>query len=123
MKKFLSLFMAMVVTLSIMAAIPTEFGQKVDPTGHATKLMEKKMQHKQDVAKALQLNKLERKAATTTQEAKELPAEMAKAQKAQNEVITLNYDGFAGMQYYEEDGEWWIGLSCDDMSRPEYGPT
>ena len=121
MKKFLSLFMAMVVTLSIMAAIPTEFGQKVDPTGHATKLMEKKLQHHQDVTKVLQLNKLERKAATTTQEAKELPAEMAKAQKAQHEEITLNYDGFAGMQYYEEDGEWWIGLSCDDWSRPEYG--
>lgn len=121
MKKFLSLFMAMVVTLSIMAAIPTEFGQKVDPTGHATKLMEKKLQHHQDVTKVLQLNKLERKAATTTQEAKELPAEMAKAQKAQNEEITLNYDGFAGMQCYEEDGEWWIGLSCDDWSRPEYG--
>ena len=121
MKKFLSLFMAMVVTLSIMAAIPTEFGKKVDPTGHATKLMEKKLQHYQDVTKVLQLNKLERKAATTTQEAKELPAEMAKAQKAQHEEITLNYDGFAGMQCYEEDGEWWIGLSCDDMSRPEYG--
>ncbi len=25
------------------------------------------------------------------------------------------------MQCYEEDGEWWIGLSCDDWSRPEYG--
>lgn len=122
MKKFLSLFMAMVVTLSIMAAIPTEFGQKVDPTGHAAKLMEVKKQHHQEVAKVLQLNKLERKAISKTNaEEKQLPAEMAKAQKAQNEVITLNYDGFAGMQCYEEDGEWWIGLSCDDMSRPEYG--
>ncbi len=112
--------MAATVALS-MSATPAELNKKVDPTGHATRLVEKKMQHKQDVAKALQLNKLERKAATTTQGAKELPAEMAKAQKAQNEVITLNYDGFAGMQCYEEDGEWWIGLSCDDMSRPEYG--
>ena len=122
MKKFLSLFMAMVVTLSIMAAIPTEFGQKVDPTGHATKLMEKKLQHHQDVTKVLQINKLERKAISKTNaEEKQLPAELAKAPQVQNEVITLNYDGFAGMQYYEEDGEWWIGLSCDDMSRPEYG--
>ena len=121
MKKFLSLFMAMVVTLSIMAAIPTEFGQKVDPTGHATKLMEKKLQHHQDVTKVLQLNKLERKAMPKINAEKQLPAELAKAPQVQNEVITLNYDGFAGMQCYEEDGEWWIGLSCDDMSRPEYG--
>lgn len=120
MKKFFTLLMAATVALSMLAT-PAELNKKVDPTGHATRLVEKKMQHKQDVAKALQLNKLERKAATPTQEAKELPAEMAKAQKAQNEVITLNYDGFAGMQCYEEDGEWWIGLSCDDMSRPEYG--
>lgn len=120
MKKIFTLLMAATVALC-MSATPAELNKKVDPTGHATRLVEKKMQHKQDVAKALQLNKLERKAATTTQEAKELPAEMAKAQKAQNEVITLNYDGFAGMQCYEEDGEWWIGLSCDDMSRPEYG--
>ena len=117
MKKFLSLFMAMVVTLSIMAAIPTEFGQKVDPTGHATKLMETKLQHHQEVTKVLQLNKLERKAMPKINAEKQLP----KAPQVQNEVITLNYDGFAGMQYYEEDGEWWIGLSCDDMSRPEYG--
>ena len=121
MKKFLSLFMAMVVTLSIMAAIPTEFGQKVDPTGHATKLMEKKLQHHQDVTKVLQLNKLERKAMPKINAEKQLPAELAKAPQVQNEVITLNYDGFAGMQCYEEDGEWWIGLSCDDWSRPEYG--
>ena len=121
MKKFLSLFMAMVVTLSIMAAIPTEFGKKVDPTGHATKLMEKKLQHHQDVTKVLQLNKLERKAMPKINAEKQLPAELAKAPQVQNEVITLNYDGFAGMQCYEEDGEWWIGLSCDDWSRPEYG--
>ncbi len=121
MKKIITLFMAMVVTLSIMAAIPTEFGQKVDPTGHATKLMEKKLQHHQDVTKVLQLNKLERKAMPKINAEKQLPAELAKAPQVQNEVITLNYDGFAGMQYYEEDGEWWIGLSCDDWSRPEYG--
>ena len=122
MKKIFTLLTAMVVTLSMMAAIPTEFGQKVDPTGHATKLMEKKLQHHQDVTKVLQLNKLERKAISKTNaEEKQLPAELAKAPQVQNEVITLNYDGFAGMQCYEEDGEWWIGLSCDDMSRPEYG--
>lgn len=107
----------MVVTLSMMAAIPAEFGKKVDPTGHATQLMEKKMQHHQHVAKVLHLNKLERKAIAKTNAEKPLP----KAPQVQNDVITLNYDGFAGMQYYEAEGEWWIGLSCDDFSRPEYG--
>ena len=124
MKKIFTLLMTMVVTLSLMAIAPTELGKK-DPTGHATKMVEKKMQHHQDVAKVLQLNKLERKAMPkTTTEAKQLPATTAKAQRApqaQNEVTTLQYDAFAAMMYYEEDEEWWIGLSCDDWSRPEYG--
>ena len=124
MKKIFTLLMAMVVTLSMTAITPAELS-KQDPTGHATKMVEKKMQHHKDVAKVLQLNKLERKAMPkATTEAKQMPATMVKAQKApqaQNEVITLQYDAFAAMMYYEEDGEWWIGLSCDDMSRPEYG--
>lgn len=119
MKKIFTLLTAMVVTLSMMAVIPAEIGQKVDPTGHATKMVEEKMQHKKDVAKVLKLNKLERKAMPKTNA--ELPAGLAKAPKVQNEVITLNYDGFAGMECYADAGEWWIGLSCDDWSRSEYG--
>ena len=124
MKKIFTLLMATLVTLSLMAITPAELGKK-DPTGHATKMVEKKMQHHQDVAKVLQLHKLERKAMPkTTAEAKQLPATVAKAQRApqaQNEDITLNYDGFAGMVCYEDEGQWWIGLSCDDWSRSEYG--
>ena len=122
MKKFFTLLMTMVVAASMMALPPVELGKKVDPTGHATKMAEKKMQHKQDVAKVLQLNTLERKAMPKAEHTvKQLPAGMDKVQKAQKEVITLTYDGFAAMQYYELDEEWWIGMSCDDMTRYEYG--
>jgi hypothetical protein len=122
MKKFFTLLMAMVVAASMMALPPVELGKKVDPTGHATKMAEKKMQHKQDVAKVLQLNTLERKAMPKAEHiVKQLPAGMDQVQKAQKEVITLTYDGFAAMQYYELDEEWWIGMSCDDMTRYEYG--
>lgn len=122
MKKFFTLLMTMVVAASMMALPPVELGKKVDPTGHATKMAEKKMQHKQDVAKVLQLNTLERKAMPKAEYTiQQLPAGMDQVQKAQKEVITLTYDGFAAMQYYELDEEWWIGMSCDDMTRYEYG--
>ena len=121
MKKIFTLLMTMVVTLSLMAIAPTELG-KEDPTGHATKLVEKRLQHKQDVAQVLQMNQLERKAMPKADSQNQpLPAAVAPKAKAQNEVITLNYDAFAVMTYYEEEGEWWIGLSCDDFSRSEYG--
>ena len=48
-------------------------------------------------------------------------AKKAPKAKVQNEVITLNYDGFAFMQCDADLDEWLIGLSCDDMSRSEYG--
>lgn len=122
MKNFFTLLMATVVSLSMFAITPTELEKKEDPTGHATKLVEKRLQHKQDVAKVLQMNKLERKAMPKADsQTQPLPAAVAPKAKVQNEVITLNYDAFAGMVCYEEDGEWWIGLSCDDWSRDEYG--
>ena len=123
MKKIFTLLLAMVVTASMMALPPVELCKKVDPTEHATKMAEKKMQHKQDVAKVLQLNTLERKAMPKVEyTAKQLPADIAKVQKAQNEVITLNYDGFAGMMCVDQElGVWWVGMGCDDESRPEYG--
>ena len=113
MKKIFTFFMAMVVTLAMYAVTPIQSGSKVDPTGRATELANKKLQHNKQVAKVLNMDKVERQAKPAT-----MAAPIA---KAQHKEITLNYDGFAGMQYYEEDGEWWIGLSCDDMSRPEYG--
>ena len=113
MKKIFTFFMTMGVTLSMFAVTPIQSGNKVDPTGHATELANKKLAHNKQVAKVLSMDKVERQAKTSTN-----AAPVAKAQK---EVINLNYDGFAAMKYYEEDEEWWIGMSCDDMSRPEYG--
>ena len=117
MKKIFTLLMAMVVAAAMYALPPVELGKKVDPTGHATKMVEKKLQHHQQVAKALGLNKVERKAAV-----KATPVAMTKAAQTENEVYTLNYDGFAGMECVDPElGTWWIGLGCDDWSRPEYG--
>ena len=115
MKKIFTFFMAMVVTLAMYAVTPTQSGKKLDPTGRATELANKKQAHHQQVAKALGLDQVERKAAKT--------AEPTKApKKAQNEVITLNYDGFAGLMCVDQElGVWWVGMGCDDESRPEYG--
>ena len=107
--------MAMVVTLSMYAVTPNRLGKKVDPTGYATELANKKQAHHQQAAKALGLDQVERKAAKTTE-----PSKAPK--KAKNEVITLNYDGFAGLMCVDAElGVWWIGMGCDDESRPEYG--
>ena len=115
MKKIFTFFMAMVVTLSMYAVTPNRLGKKVDPTGYATELANKKQAHHQQAAKALGLDQVERKAAKTTE-----PSKAPK--KAKNEVITLNYDAIAGMMCVDEElGIWWIGMGCDDESRPEYG--
>ncbi|MBR5828409.1 MAG: hypothetical protein IKY49_04150, partial [Paludibacteraceae bacterium] len=106
MKKIFTFFIAMVVTLSMYAVIPNTLGEKVDPTGRATELASKQQAHRQQMAKALGLNQVERKVAKAALEANKAP------KKAQKEVITLNYDRFAGMECAEAElGEWWIGLS------------
>ena len=116
MKKIFTFFMAMVVTLSMYAVAPNKLGEKVDPTGRATELANKKQANHQQVAKALGLDQVERKAANVAPATKKAP------KKAQNEVITLNYDGFAGLMCVDgELGVWWLGMSCDDESRSEYG--
>ena len=105
--------MAVVVTLAMFAVTPNQSGKKVDPTGRATELADKKLQHNKQVLQVLGMDKLERKATPATK--------TAPIAKAEQEEITLNYDAFAGMMNYEEEGQWWIGLSCDDWSRNEYG--
>ena len=115
MKKIFTFFMAIVVTLSTYAVTPIQSGKKVDPTGRATELANKKQAHHQQLTKALGLDQVERKAAKTTE-----PTKAPK--KSQNEVITLNYDGFAGLMCVDQElGVWWVGMGCDDESRPEYG--
>lgn len=105
--------MAVVVTLAMFAVTPNQSGKKVDPTGRATELADKKLQHNKQVLQVLGMDKLERKATPATK--------TAPIAKAKQEEITLNYDAFAGIMNYEEEGQWWIGLSCDDWSRNEYG--
>ncbi len=112
MKKIFTLLMMTVVALSVSAFTHVELG-KQDPTGYATELANKKLTHNKQVAKVLGMDKVERKAAPATK-----TAPIAQAQK---EDMTLNYDAFAGMMCYEDEGQWWIGLSCDDWSRNEYG--
>ena len=113
MKKIFTFIMAMVVTLAMYAVTPIQSGNKVDPNGRATELADQKLKHNKQVAKVLGMDKVERKAAPATK-----PAPVA---KAQHEELMLNYDAFAGMMYYEDEEQWWIGLSCDDWSRTEYG--
>ena len=116
MKKIFTFCMAMVVAASMMALPPVESGKKVDPTGRATELANKELKHHKQVAKALGLDKFEGKTTPrTAPNAKKAPA------KAQKEVITLNYDAFAFIEYNPDLGDWMIGLSCDDITRPEYG--
>ena len=116
MKKLFTLFMAMVVTLAMYAVTPNQSGKKVDPMGRATELADKKLQHNKQVAKVLGMDKFEGKTTPrTAPNAKKAPA------KAQKEVITLNYDAFAFIEYNPDLGDWMIGLSCDDITRPEYG--
>ena len=112
MKKIFTLLLMTVVALSVSAFAHVELG-KQDPTGYATELANKQLKHNKQVAKVLGMDKVERKAAPATQ-----AAPLAKTQK---EELTLNYDAFAGMMCYEDEGQWWIGLSCDDWSRAEYG--
>ena len=117
MKKFFTLLMAMVVAASMMALPPIELGKKVDPTGHATELANKELKHHKQVAKVLGMDKFEGKMTPRT-----APNTKKTSAKAQNEVITLNYDGFAGMMCVDQElGVWWVGMGCDDESRPEYG--
>ena len=66
MKKIFTFFMAMVVTLAMYAVTPIQSGSKVDPTGRATELANKKLQHNKQVAKVLNMDKVGRQAKSAT---------------------------------------------------------
>ena len=42
------------------------------------------------------------------------------AKEAQEE-INLNFDKFAYFDYYPSTGDWFLSMSCDDPTKPEYG--
>ena len=117
MKKIFTLLLAMVVSACMMALPPVELGKKADPAENTTELTSKELKHHKQVAKVLGMDNFEGK---TTPKCNPNAKKAPKA-KAQNEVITLNYDGFAFIQCDADLDEWLIGLSCDDMSRNEYG--
>ena len=128
MKKFLTLFMAMVVTMS-MSALPLHVKtSKEGPVKHQTESSIKKAEQMEKMKLELPNAEMQRTAAPL---AKKAPAKAiaANAQKVAlaaevDEVAftELNYDAFAvGPEYTEESESWWVGLQTMDESRPEYG--
>ena len=128
MKKIITLFMAMVVTMS-MSALPLQVKtSKEGPVKHQTMSSIKKAEQMEKMMLELPNVEMQRTAAPL---AKKAPAKaiaanaqkVAPAAKADDVAFTeLNYDAFAtGPQYTEESETWWVGLQTMDESRPEYG--
>ena len=127
MKKFLTLFMAMVVTMS-MSALPLHVKtSKEGPVKHQTMSSIKKAEQMEKMKLELPNAEMKRTAATPAKKvAKKAPAasgiKLAPAAKQEVEFTELNYDAFAvGPKYTEEAESWWVGLQTMDESRPEYG--
>ncbi|MBE6319639.1 MAG: hypothetical protein E7075_01610, partial [Bacteroidales bacterium] len=128
MKKIITLFMAMVVTMS-MSALPLQVKtSKEGPVKHQTESSIKKAEQMEKMKLELPNAEMQRTAAPL---AKKAPAKAiaANAQKVAPAAktddvafIELNYDAFAtGPEYTEESESWWVGLQTMDESRPEYG--
>lgn len=128
MKKIITLFMAMVVTMS-MSALPLHVKtSKEGPVKHQTESSIKKAEQMEKMKLELPNAEMQRTAAPL---AKKAPAKAiaANAQKVAPAAktddvafIELNYDAFAtGPEYTEESESWWVGLQTMDESRPEYG--
>lgn len=45
----------------------------------------------------------------------------ASKKKAVQEEIVLNFDKFSYFQYYASSKDWFLSMSCDDPTKPEYG--
>lgn len=127
MKKFLTLFMAMVVTMS-MSALPLHVKtSKEGPVKHQTESSIKKAEQMEKMKIELPNAEMKRTAAIPAKKvAKKAPAasgiKLAPAAKHEVEFTELNYDAFAvGPEYTEESESWWVGLQTKDESRPEYG--
>lgn len=122
MKKLFTLFMATVVAIS-MSALPQKMVQKSNQV-QKTELTAKQ---EANFKKALELSKTgERKAIAKPAQKSVAPvanlASAKKVAKAAKEEIALNFDGgLLGIQYYEETGDWFMVLACQDETKPEYG--
>ena len=127
MKKFLTIFMAMVVTMSMFALPLHVKTSKEGPVKHQTESSIKKAEQMEKMKIELPNAEMKRTAATPAKKvAKKAPAasgiKLAPAAKQEVEFTELNYDAFAvGPEYTEESESWWVGLQTMDESRPEYG--
>lgn len=127
MKKFLTIFMAMVVTMS-MSALPLHVKtSKEGPVKHQTTSSIKKAEQMEKMKIELPNAEMKRTAATPAKKvAKKAPAasgiKLAPAAKQEVEFTELNYDDIiAGPEFSEDTETWWMGLQTMDESRPEYG--
>ena len=115
MKKILTLFMATVVAMSMMA-IPQvkKAGNKTKPVSHEQ--FEAKTPAQVKVKEMHKASLVERAAVRPASAKKVVPATIAAPKKIANsvsEVITLHFDGFSVLpEWYEESGDWY--MACAD---------
>ena len=115
MKKILTLFMATVVAMSMMA-IPQvkKAGNKTKPVSHEQ--FEAKTPAQVKVKEMHKASLVERDAVRPASAKKVVPATIAAPKKIANsvsEVITLHFDGFSVLpEWYEESGDWY--MACAD---------
>ena len=115
MKKILTLFMATVVAMSMMA-IPQvkKAGNKTKPVSHEQ--FEAKTPAQVKVKEMHKASLVERAAVRPASAKKVVPATVAAPKKIANsvsEVITLHFDGFSVLpEWYEESGDWY--MACAD---------
>ena len=127
MKKIFTLFMAMVVAVS-MSALPINLktAAKQGLSKHQTENSIKKQQQMEKMS-LLSSTMKTRTAVLTDQVVKKAPAKkQGKKVTAANlddvEFTELNYSSIAiGPEYNEDSETWWLGLECPDMTKPEYG--
>ena len=127
MKKIFTLFMAMVVAVSVSALpINLKTAAKQGLSKHQTENSIKKQQQLEKMNLVSSTMKT-RSAVPADQFVKKAPAKkQGKKVTAANlddvEFTELNYSSIAiGPEYNEDSETWWLGLECPDMTQPEYG--
>lgn len=129
MKKIFTLFIMAVVALSLYA-LPQEFMTRTKgQVKPSTEINKERTAKLEKAVASVSQSKIERHAlpqAQPKEQAKKLaPAtkkHVAAKKAAQEDVVVLNFDGFAvGPEYYESTLDWYIGVQCLDESKPEYG--
>ena len=125
MKKFLTLLMALVMTVS-MSALPINLkaekkqGLSKHQTEHSMKKQER-VEKMHQVAPTME----SRKAIPADQVVKKVADKNYKkiAASTMDDInfIELNYSSIALGPIYTEDETWCVGLECRDESKPEYG--